>query len=160
VVVTILSILSAIAVPAFLSYIRRSKTAEAPQNLSTMFKLAASYMAQEYSDRTISATTGTYCSVGSDALNPATPGPSKQAFVAGGNARALGFSVSGEVYYGYGLTGSQQCGWLAVADVYTFFAQGDLDGDAIRSTFELAAGTDDSRTLHHAANFFIVNELE
>ncbi|MET0387862.1 MAG: prepilin-type N-terminal cleavage/methylation domain-containing protein [Polyangiales bacterium] len=159
VVVAILGILAAIAVPAFISYVRRSKTAEAPQNLSAMFKLAASYMAQEYADRSLAATTGTYCSVGSDALNP-QPNANKQAYVPGANARSIGFTVADFVYFGYGLTGTQQCGWTASADIYTFFAQGDLDGDMTRSTFELAAGTDDSRTLKHAVNVYIVNEIE
>jgi type IV pilus assembly protein PilA len=158
VVVCILGILTAIAIPAFQSYLRRSKTAEAPQHLSTMFKLAASYMAQEHADRSLAATTGTYCSVGSDALNP-TPTSTKQVFTPGSNAQALGFSIADQVYYGYGLTGSQQCGWTASASIYTFFAQGDLDGDATRSTFELAAGTDDSRTLRHGSGVYIVNEL-
>jgi prepilin-type N-terminal cleavage/methylation domain-containing protein len=160
VVVGILGILAALAIPSFIGYVRRSKTAEATQNLNSMFKLAASYMAQEYSDRAVTATTGTYCSVGSDTLDPSLPGPSKQRFNAGDNARALGFAIGDEVYFGYGLVGTQGCGWSAVAAVYTFFAQGDLDGDGIRSTFELAAGTDEARTLRHAAGIYIVNESE
>jgi type IV pilus assembly protein PilA len=160
VVVGILGILAALAIPAFIGYVRRSKTTEATQNLSSMFKLAASYMAQEYSDRAVTATTGTYCSVGSDPLNPTTPGTRKQHFDAGENARALGFTVADEVYYGYGLVGSGRCGWTAVSAIYTFFAQGDLDGDGVRSTFELAAGTNDERTLRHAAGIYIVNEIE
>ena len=159
VVVGILGILAALAVPAFIGYVRRSKTSEATQNLGSMFKFAASYMAQEYSDRALTATTGTYCSVGSDALSP-TPKASKQRYSAGVNARALGFSIGDEVYFGYGLIGTQQCGWTSTDSVYTFFAQGDLDGDGVRSTFELAAGTDDSRTLRHAAGIYIVNEIE
>jgi len=153
VVVGILGILAALAIPSFIGYVRRSKTSEATQNLNSMFKLAASYMAQEYSDRALGAITGTYCSVGSDALNP-TPGPGKQRFSAGANARALGFSIGDEVYFGYGLAGTQRCGWTAADAVYTFFAQGDLDGDNI------AAGTDDQRTLRHSSGIYVVNELE
>ena len=160
VVVGILGILAALAIPAFIGYVRRAKTAEASQNLNSMFKLAASYMAQEYSERAVTATTGTYCSVGSDTLNPSMPGTSKQRYTAGDNARALGFSIGDEVYFGYGLIGTQRCGWSAASAIYTFFAEGDLDGDNIRSTFELAAGTDESRTLHHATGIYIVNEIE
>jgi type II secretory pathway pseudopilin PulG len=159
VVVGILGTLASIAIPAFVSYVRRSKTAEASQNLSSMFKFAASYMAQEHSDRSLLATTGTYCSVGSDPITP-TPAASKQRYSGGTNATALGFSIADEVYFGYGVTGTQRCGWSAATDVYTFSAQGDLDGDGTRSTFELAAGTDDSRTLRHARGIYIVNEIE
>lgn len=160
VVVLILGVLASIALPAFAAYVRRSKTAEVSQHLSSLFKSAASYMGQEYSDRSITTNTGTFCSVGSDALSPATPGPIKQHYEPGTNARSLGFAIADDVYYGYGLTGSQRCGWDSTADVYTFFAQGDLDGDTTRSTFELAASTDAERTLHHAVGIYIVNELE
>jgi len=160
VVVGILGILAALAVPAFLTYIRRAKTSEATQNLGSMFKFAASYMAQEYADRSLSATTGTYCSVGSDPLSPTTPKPFKQKFSAGENLRSLGFSIGDEVYFGYGIVGTQRCGWTAADAVYTFFAHGDLDGDNVQSTFELAAGTDAARTLRHASGIYIDKETE
>src|ERR1700749_4026651 len=70
VVVLILGILAAVAIPSFMGYIRRSKTAEASQNIGSMFKFAASYMAQEHADRSIVSTVGTYCSVGTDPVNP------------------------------------------------------------------------------------------
>lgn len=159
VVVLILGILAAIAIPSFVGYVKRSKTAEAPQNLASMFKYAASYMAQEHSDRALVSTVGTYCSVGTDALNP-VPTSAKQRYQSGTNARALGFTIADEVYFGYGLTGSEQCGWSANTSIYTFTAQGDLDGDGVRSTFELAAGTDDSRTLFHAKGVYVINEIE
>jgi len=159
IVVAILGILAALAIPAFVGYVRRSKTAEVAQNLDALFKLAASYMAQENAGRGTDTPTGTYCSVGSDALTP-TPTADKQQFLAGPNGQALGFSIADFVYFGYGITGTNQCGWNAAADVYTFYAQGDLDGDGTRSTFELAAGTDDTRTLRHARGFYIHEELE
>jgi type IV pilus assembly protein PilA len=159
IVVAILGILAALAIPSFIAYVRRSKTAEATQNLSVLFKLAASYMGQEYAGRGTATLTGTYCSVGSDDLTP-IPNADKQQYTSGDNARALGFTIADAVYYGYGLVGTGQCGWDASSQVYTFFAQGDLDGDGTRSTFELAAATDESRTLRHARGFYIVNEIE
>jgi type IV pilus assembly protein PilA len=165
IVVAILGILAALAIPAFIGYVRRSKTAEATGNLNSLFKAAASYMAAERASQGLSATatTGTYCTVGTDAVTP-TPGPNKQQFSAGTNAQALGFSIADFVYFGYGVKASgdaSKCGWAAnQTDVYTFSAQGDLDGDGIKSTFELASGTDKDATLYHAKGFFIVNEIE
>ncbi|HEX4355226.1 MAG TPA: hypothetical protein VHZ95_19985, partial [Polyangiales bacterium] len=97
---------------------------------------------------------------GSDALTP-SPLASKQHYVAGSNAQALGFSIADWVYYGYGITGSNKCGWASSDPaVYTFTARGDLDGDGTLSTFELAAGTDVERTLYHSKSIFILNEIE
>jgi prepilin-type N-terminal cleavage/methylation domain-containing protein len=161
VVVGILGVLAAIAIPSFVAYVRRSKTAEASQNLGSMFRFAASYMVQEHADRSMGALIGTYCSVGSESLTPSTPSASKQPYLGGANAAALGFSIADYVYFGYGLTaGTQQCGWTANAAIYTMYAQGDLDGDGIRSTFELAAATDNERTLRHADGIYSVNETE
>jgi hypothetical protein len=125
-----------------------------------MFKSAAAYMAQEHADQVITSTIGTYCSVGSETVTP-VPTAAKQKYIAGSNAQALGFSIADYVYYGYGLTGTNKCGWTANdSNVYTFRAEGDLDGDGIKSIFELAAGTDLERTLFHSKSIFIVNETE
>jgi prepilin-type N-terminal cleavage/methylation domain-containing protein len=160
VVVGILGVLAAIAIPVFIGSVRRSKAAEASQNLNTMFKLAASYMVQEHTEQTLSGNIATFCSVGTEPLSPA-PAAKKQHYDAGSNAQAMGFSVSDYVYFGYGFNSVGKCGWNPnEASIYTFSAQGDLDGDGIRSTFELAAGTDADRTLYHARGFFVVNETE
>jgi type IV pilus assembly protein PilA len=161
IVVAILGILAALAIPAFIGYVRRSKTAEATGNLNSMFKSAAAYMNVERTGQSITGTTSTYCSVGSDALTP-TPNANKQKYSALANAQALGFSIADYVYFGYGITsGSAGCGWSASqSGVYTFFANGDLDGDATNSTFELATGTDGDNSLYHAKGFYINNEIE
>src|SRR4051794_4708132 len=127
IVVAILGILAALAIPAFIGYVRRSKTAEATGNLNSLFKSAASYMAAERAGQGlgVGATTGTYCSVGSDTVTP-TPGANKKQYTAQTNAAALGFSIADYVYFGYGITGGAttgKCGWAAnSAGIYTFFA--------------------------------------
>jgi len=152
--------LAALAIPAFIGYVRRSKTAEATGNLNSMFKSAASYMASERTGQGMASTTVTYCTVGAQAVTP-TPTASKQKFAAGANLKALGFSIADYVYFGYGMDGTAKCGWAAnQTEVYTFVAQGDLDGDGTKSKFELAAGTDGDNTLYHAKGFYIVNEIE
>jgi type IV pilus assembly protein PilA len=162
IVVAILGILAALAIPAFIGYVRRSKTSEATGNLNQLFKSAASYMAAERTSQGLVGTTGAYCTVGTDTVNPASPDANKQSFVAQTNAQALGFSIADYVYFGYGInSSSSKCGWGANQNsVYTFFANGDLDSDGIKSTFELATGTDKDSTLYHAKGFFIVNEIE
>jgi type IV pilus assembly protein PilA len=161
IVVAILGILAALAIPAFIGYVRRSKTSEATGNVNSIFKAAASYMSIERTTQGMSASTASYCAVGNEALNPTIPSKDKQRYVPGVDAQALGFSIADYVYYGYGITSTGSgCGKKANLPVYTFFAMGNLDSDTTTSRFELAAGTDNEITLYHARGFYIQNEIE
>ena len=166
IVVAILGILAALAIPAFIGYVRRSKTSEATGNVNSIFKAAASYMAVERTDQGIDADTAGFCIVGNSAMTPTNPGKDKVQYAPNDNAKALGFSIADYVYYGYGFDSDAssdtdgQCGMGANDRMYTFYAEGDLDGDGTNSRFELAAGTDSEITLYHARGFYIVNEIE
>src|SRR5688572_10363712 len=100
IVVAILGILAALAIPAFIGYVRRSKTSEATGNLNSMFKSAASYFSQERAGRGVTATVSSYCTVGNDTLNPSDPKSEKVIYTAGTNAKALGFKIADYVYFG------------------------------------------------------------
>jgi type IV pilus assembly protein PilA len=166
IVVAILGILAALAIPAFIGYVRRSKTSEATGNLNSMFKSAASYFSQERAARSTGATVSSYCIVGDDGMNPTAPAADKNQYVAGNNAVSLGFKISDYVYFGYGIDSSStngangQCNIPPNTDVYTFFAHGNLDNDAIYSTFELATKVDADMTLFHARGFYVASEIE
>jgi type IV pilus assembly protein PilA len=161
IVVAILGILAALAIPAFIGYVRRSKTSEATSNLNSLFKSAAAYFSQERAGRGVTASVSSYCTVGSDLVNPSDPGAKKTRFTAGANAEALGFKIADFVYFGYGISNTGgACNNAANDDVYTFVAYGDLDGDDVDSTFELATQVDPDKTLYHARGFYIVNEIE
>ena len=105
IVVAILGILAALAIPAFVGYIRRSKTSEASNNLNSYFKSAASYYSQERTGRGMTSSTSTYCMVPSEVANPVTPDENKQQYAQGSSAVALGFTIADFVYYGYGISG-------------------------------------------------------
>ena len=160
IVVAILGILAALAIPAFIGYVRRSKTSEATGNVNSIFKSAASYMSAERTQRGMSASTANYCSVGDELMSPVTPTQDKVRYIPSTNAQALGFSIADYVYYGYGWTGTDGCSQKANTSIYTFYAEGDLDSDTTHSRFELSAGTDNEITLYHARGFYIVNEIE
>ena len=59
-----------------------------------------------------------------------------------GSFRALGFVTGGWIHYSYGLVGKSASSECLVPpntlNVYTLYANGDLDGDTITSNFELA----------------------
>jgi type IV pilus assembly protein PilA len=161
IVVAILGILAALAIPAFIGYVRRSKTSEATGNLNSLFKSAASYFSQERSGRGVSAGVSSYCTVGNDTIVPSNPGSDKLQYAPGTNASALGFKIADYVYFGYGIQdATNTCNNAANAAVYTFVANGDLDGDNINSTFELATQVDPDMTLYHSRGFYIVSEIE
>jgi len=166
IVVAIIGILAAIAIPAFIGYVKRSKTSEATGNLNSIFKSAVSYYNVERTDRGTNAATQANCTVAATAAIPAGPNSVKKdpngIFTANASFNSLGFSIADFIYYSYGIQGSADvCGNpRATPGVYTFFANGNLDGDAVLSTFELATGSNDDNELYHARGFFIVNEIE
>ncbi len=163
IVVAIIGILAAIAVPAFIGYVRRSKTAEATSNLKALFTGAVSYYNQERFGKGLDGDASTNCTVTNTGPLPATPSAVKQKidFSADTSFQALGFSVADPVYYGYTVAGSAgACGVAAEANVYSFQANGDLDGDGAQSLFELAVGSNADNELYRAPGFFITNELE
>ena len=75
---------------------------------------------------------------------------------------ALGFAPSSPIYFQYVINAvATSCGNSAGnSAVYTFEAIGDLDGDDVNSTFQLAVGSDNDNNLYHAPGFYIVDELE
>jgi prepilin-type N-terminal cleavage/methylation domain-containing protein len=164
IVVAIMGILAAIAVPSFAGFVNRSKTAETVGNINSMFKTAASYYMAERSGRGHVASVAGHCTVDDAGPTPAMPGKDKQLFDPDATFRAIGFNIADLVYYSYGIAsagGLSACNNAAGRmDLYTFYAHGDLDGDTIQSTFELAAGSDSSNTLYHSRGFFIVRDVE
>jgi type IV pilus assembly protein PilA len=170
IVVAILGILAAIAIPAFVTYIRRAKTVEATENVSKMFDLAASYYARERSeDQTIDSAKLEHCSVVA-AASAYTPNDQKQTTVEGtsftggfNKTTGLGFHTN-LVYYAYGISagtaGLGVCDHSANDDIYRLHAVGDLDADNTTSLFQLSAGSDDQNELYRARTFYIVNETE
>ena len=162
IVVAILGILAALAIPAFVGYVRRSKTAEATGNLNEMFKSSAAYYNMERTGRGHDASTAGNCTVSNSAMNPANPSSDKVRFSASTQMTALGFSIADYVYYGYGITsgGGACAGTANDTTVYTMFAEGDLDSDNTNSTFELAVASDSENELYHARGFYIKDETE
>jgi type IV pilus assembly protein PilA len=167
VVVAILGLLAAIAVPAFLGYKRRAAAAEAPLQLNNLFKLSAALFNAEYTGRGAGAVAVRSCVATSTALTPTNPSAVKQPFVASDGFIQLGFAVGDLVMFGYEIEGTNNTPVIACTSahvtnipVYTFRAHGDLDEDSTMSTFELSVGADSHGQLYHAANLFTEHETE
>jgi len=105
IVVAIIGILAAVAVPAFLNYITRSKTAEAPLMLENLTNAEIAFWSRPRYDTATGAAL-VACYLGSGAMPSTTPGPTKQDWNDSvGNLNALGFSASSQVYFSYAAEG-------------------------------------------------------
>jgi type IV pilus assembly protein PilA len=172
IVVAIIGILAAIAIPAFVNYARRAKTAEVGGNLAAMYTGAAAYYDQESwqarAPQRGASLAATHCVTGA-ATTPNAPGATKSTIDFTGLTTAeqqtfasVGFQVADPVYYQYAVIGGGRCAVAAgsTANVYTFRAFGDLDGDSTTSTFEMQCGSSEDNELYHTPGLYVINELE
>jgi prepilin-type N-terminal cleavage/methylation domain-containing protein len=166
IVVAIMGILAAIAIPTFTMLVNRAKTAEVSSNLNSMFKCASSYYSAERAGQGQNSSVSGYCIVGDSGPSPPTPQKIKQKFAADPNAKSLGFSIADWVYYSYGersgTSAGGSCGHKGGdTNLYTFYANGDLNGNGLFSTFEFAAGSDAANnTMYHALGMYVNLEME
>lgn len=149
IVVVILGILAAVAMPAFSRYVKRSKTSEATAGIASMYRLQLSYY--ENTQERTSATSFATCS----ALPTGAPTASKYPasvtmWMNSSDWAALGFVIDRPHYYQYSTEGSNSA--------MTTRAVGNIDGDSTNSTFERSALLNSGEI--QGAQIRIVNELE
>jgi type IV pilus assembly protein PilA len=119
IVVAIIGILAAIAIPNFLRFQLKSKSSEGKVNIAAIRTAEESYLAEF----------GNY--VGVTTPNPAAiPGTSKDPFVAGGNFDQLGWSPEGQVFFQYAVNYAS-----ASPSAYTITAAADIDGDTVNQVW-------------------------
>jgi type IV pilus assembly protein PilA len=139
IVVVILGILAAIAIPAFLKYTRNAKTSEAKSNLAYIFRESSSYFAANRVERGVAGAGILAQFPQSTGPTPATPPRGSRSVVSGWSGddtwESLKFSIADPVYFSYQYisTGSSSTG---TSSVFTARANGDLNGDGTFSTFE------------------------
>jgi type IV pilus assembly protein PilA len=119
IVVAIIGILAAIAIPNFLRFQLKSKSSEGKVNLAAIRTAEASYLAEF----------GVYVPAGV-APNAGIPGSSKAIFAElanpGGDFNTLGWTPEGQVFFQYGVSVNANPG-LA----FTATATADIDGDGV-----------------------------
>ena len=164
IVVAIIGILAAVAIPAFMKYIRRSKTTEATMNIRKLFDSSVSYYQEEHADRGIGTALPRQFPA-SVALTPAvsacTAGSSKKitpnsTYFSAATWQALNFSVDDPFYFQYSYDGAG----TGVASSFTARANGDLNCDGVLSTFERVGLVDASNNVNGGAGLFQNKELE
>jgi type II secretory pathway pseudopilin PulG len=154
-------VLAAIGVPAFMKYVRGSKTSEADSNLRSIFTNVAVYATQEHYDPALSlgarAAGATASLPPSAPRTPATP-PCGVAttwpFDADPAWQAIGFAPPDPIRYAYEYERGLDSRTFAIR------AYGDLDCDGTYSTFELTGGLDGNGEVFRAPEITRVDEYE
>jgi type IV pilus assembly protein PilA len=162
IVVAIIGVLSAVAIPAFLKYIKRSKTVEATMNIREMFDSSVSYFATEHAEADGSIVPSQFPEA--NALTPSelSPGiknePSPELWDTG-TWHALNFGVGDPHYYSYEYQSGGSGATLHGA-FFTAMARGDLDGDGEGSLFHRVGNVNEDMTIAGGAGIYTLSELE
>ena len=145
-------VLAAVAIPSFIGYVRRSKTSEAHANLAVLARgvVAAYENEQLQPDGTVARRLPPALSA-----TPGMPGPERQAWPPSADPgwAALGFAPP-PVYYAYEYAPDLDGRGFVVR------AHGDLDGDGVRSLFEIRGTIDPAADELVLAPIAMTNELE
>lgn len=157
-----MGVMAAIAIPAFVKYIKRSKTSEATMNIRKMFDASVSYYNEERFARDGTplprafppSTTITpfqdRCATGADKYAPDPKAWDQPGWL------ALNFALDDPHYYRYEYVSSGSGPGAA----FTARAIGDLDCDGVYSTFERVGVVDDENNIQGGAGLYSNKELE
>lgn len=179
IVVAIIGILAAVAIPAYVNFTKKSKTSEASVNLGAIYQGARAYFEGEMgavTDKlpTIGAAleSSATCVIDNEATTNITPGPAAQLIdwnalnqgAEGPRWAALMFQVQEPVYFNYTATPNDagKCGIMGTATgvaLYTLTANGNLDGDETLSTFNIFVGVNQDNQVFRGP-VEATNELE
>ena len=163
IVVAIIGILAAVAIPAFMKYIRKSKTVEAVQGIKKIYDGARSYYMDESNKRgstqalakqfpdTAAQTPGTQCC--DEPGGKCNPEPDDWDTAAW---NALKFSMEDPFYFQYAYTASGSDATAA----FTAAANGNMDCDSVFSTYEMVGKVDEQRNVTGSAGIYKDKELE
>jgi prepilin-type N-terminal cleavage/methylation domain-containing protein len=169
VTVAIVGILAAVAIPAYIKYVRRAKTVEAAGSLRKMYDSSVAYYATDFANKTTgvaiarqfpASTTGTTPTANSccGQKGDKCP-PSPATFGTGVNAPtwiALNFSIDDPFQYWYQYVSSG----TGTGARFQAFAYGNLDCDGNYSTFMRGGSVQTDRALSGTSGLYSRNEIE
>ena len=165
IVVAIIGILAAVAIPAFMKYIRRSKTVEATMNVRKLFDSSVSYFEGEHADKGGNSIAKMFPSAPTTNPTPAlhaccgqtgdkcAPAPTN---FADPTWSALNFSVDDPFYFSY----QYNSAGTETGANFQAYAFGDLDCDSIYSTFMRGGRGDTQNSVSGSGGIFSNLETE
>ena len=166
IVVAIIGILAAVAIPAFMKYIRRSKTSEATMNIRKMFDSSVSYFNEEQANRKGQILPRQFpaeqVAPTKEKWGDVCKNKDSQKFQPDADTwdnatwQALNFAVEDPFYYRY----EYDSEGTGAGAKFTARANGDLNCDGTESTFERIGTVDAENNINGGAGLFTKNELE
>jgi type IV pilus assembly protein PilA len=161
IVVAILGILAAVAIPAFVKYMRRAKTSEAVDKLSYLYRMSAVYYSHERSGRSATGAMLPQQFPVSAGITPtsvpaATRVTDTPTTWSQPTWEALAFNLSDPHYYSYQYESSGS----GTTAQFTARALGDLDGDGTLSTFERSGGATSTYEVQGSQGVWMYNDNE
>jgi type IV pilus assembly protein PilA len=163
IVVAIIGILAAVAIPAFMKYIRRSKTVEATMNVRKLYDSSVAYYEAEHSNSSgtilakqfptsaiVAPPLGTCCGGAGGKCAPNTSNFN------GDTWSALNFSVDDPFYYMYQYVSAG----LDTQANFQAWAFGDLDCDTIYATYMRGGSVMTDRSVSGGSGLYSKNEIE
>lgn len=154
-VVAIIGILVAVAVPLVSRYLKKSKTSEASLNLRKIYDGEVTYYSEEHTDGSGGLLSKMFISYSPE---PASPNDNKKI----GNWDGAGwdiikFSSDSPVLYSYSVDSSG----IDLSASFTARAEGDIDGDGSTSLFERVGTVNPtSGIVEGGSAVFMLDELE
>jgi len=136
IVVAIIGILAAIAIPNFLNFRLKAKTSEAKSNLGAIRSTEVAYYAEWSTWVGAQAFVPILNRSGNDFKEPWTNGGSISRF------SILGFAPEGNVFFSYDLEGTS---WPVGSAGFTSNAQGDLDTDGSIANYKITSNDTEIR---------------
>ncbi len=174
IVVAILGILAAVAIPAFINYMRKAKTSEATLNIDRIFEGGVTYFEAEHVARGVTSVVLQHC-LPTDAAWTPTAAPGADKYNAATTATqwssagsffntwiALDFAMGDNHYYAYQFDNNGDIVVPLTTAAIAFYAaaMGDLDGDSDTSLFERAAALTSEGTLQGSSGIYKDDPLE
>ena len=178
IVVAILGILAAVAIPAFINYMKRAKTTEATVNLDRIYEGSIAYYEKKIVLDGVDSTSATRCIAPNEPMFPDN-NPGATEYIADSTAwlnsaaggwGSLDFSMSDNHFFAYSYTATgltQQTGGhtsltrcsIETATDIEAAAIGNQDGDSVQATFLRQAEVENGE-FHGSSGVFKINPLE
>jgi type IV pilus assembly protein PilA len=178
IVVAIIGILAAVAIPAYLNFTKQAKVSEAHENIGALYKGVRAYFEGSSFENTgmiimpgQTAMSSANCTLDlaliETAAAPSGTAPAVIDWMTLAHMNefaAIMFQVQDPVYFRYAvITDMTGCPLMAPAtaeQIYTLRANGDLDGDGVWSTLSAYVGLNQDGVLFRSPEIQAIDELE